>query len=107
MLAALGTHRQQVEQREAALYEAANQLERVTAPNSWLDDEQLQSISLSEYAVERLPQPKLKVAVTPAADGGRRVQVTVAWKTRHGAATSVQLAAWQYPRPAPRGPEQP
>ena len=87
-------------QRQAALNEAANVLERLSIrPWNELTDKALGELSLSAAARQSLPQAKLEVHLTqPSGQAGlKRISVQIRWPDRDGQPERiVRLSAWRY-----------
>ena len=83
--------------RNIAITEASNQLERLTL----LDGERLQeataALQPSAAASENLPELALTAQVF-AAQGAERVVVTVTWETRLRMRESLSMVGWSVPR---------
>jgi len=100
MLAATAARRRAVEDRQTALVEAANAMERLAAvPWEEVTDEDLAEMQLSEPAQKVLRRGTLAVDVRKA--GGepeaKRIAVTVAWQDGSGnPQRPVTLVAWRY-----------
>ena len=113
--AVTATQRRALDQRQAALGEAANVMERVTArPWSDLTAEELSKISLSPETKLALPDGELKIDLadeearpsppTPLPKGegkleAKRITVTIRWQDNEGQWTQpARLVAWRYRR---------
>jgi hypothetical protein len=114
------TQRMALDQRQTALHEAANIMERLsTKPWDDLTPEKLSEISLSPELKSALPEGELKInlveqpsrllseteqssplpnnaGVTPASQC-KRITITIRWQDRSGQWTQpVRLVAWRY-----------
>jgi hypothetical protein len=113
--AVTATQRRALDHRQAALGEAANIMERITAqPWSDLTAEGLTKISLSTETKLALPDGELKIDLadedarpsppTPLPKGegkleAKRITVTIRWQDDQGQwSQPVRLAAWRYRR---------
>lgn len=100
MLAAMAGHRRALEERQTAIVEASNVIERLSAaPWDALVQEEVAAIDLSDWAKGALPEGRLDVEVTPSGDSpeARRIVVAVHWRDASGnAARPVRLVAWRY-----------
>jgi hypothetical protein len=105
MLDALAQQRRSAEQRELALLEAANLLERLTLREwSSLTAERLGAERLSPAAAGRLPAGRLKLDVQDLPLGEseplcRRLEVEIRWRGPAGEPRPVRLVAWVYRTP--------
>lgn len=91
--------------RLTATGEAGNLMEQLMA-RSWeqLTPEAVAAIQLSADCQTILPDPRLKIEITPSDDisGGRAKQlaIEIAWRDASGSdAAPIHLVAWKYPRP--------
>ncbi len=102
-VAAAGGQQREARWREAALREAANVMERLTAqPWEKLSQELASSASLSEEVRGSLPDGALTVQVTEAAGEppSKEIAVTVRWRPRpETPEAQVRLVAWKFRRP--------
>jgi hypothetical protein len=100
--AVTATQRRALDRRQAALGEAANVMERVTArPWSDLTAEGLSKISLSPETKLALPDGELKIdlADEEAKPEAKRITVTIRWQDDQGQWTQpARLTAWRYRR---------
>ena len=106
LLAVVAAQQREGERRLAALHEAANQMERLTAiPWGELTAEAAADLRLSEEATAALPGGSLEARVTDVDAGdeedaslaGRRVDVEVSWRNPAGRDVDpVRLVAWRY-----------
>jgi hypothetical protein len=92
--------RQALDQRQTALQEAANIMEKLSAL-SWSDltAEAAAKISLTAETKAILPEGELKIDVTDEAGKpvGKHIIVTIRWRDNSGEWTDpVRLAAWRY-----------
>jgi prepilin-type N-terminal cleavage/methylation domain-containing protein len=89
-----------VGQRQAAMNEAANVLERLSIrPWDELTDKNLSELPLSAAARQSVPEARLEVRVVqPAGQPGvKRISVLVRWPDRDGRPErTVRLTAWRY-----------
>jgi hypothetical protein len=87
-------------QRQAAMNEAANVLERLSIrPWNELTDKGLGELPLSAAARQSVAEGRLEVHVTqPAGDSGaKRISVQIRWPDRDGRPErTVRLTAWRY-----------
>jgi type II secretory pathway pseudopilin PulG len=90
-------------QRQAAMNEAANVLERLSIrPWNELTDKGLAEFPLSTAARQSLPEGRLEVHVVQPADqaGAKRISVQIRWPDRDGRPEkAVRLTAWRYVSP--------
>lgn len=97
-------------QRQVALEEASNALERIAALEfGELTVARAESLLPAEAIARRLPGGRVAVVVDPSADawGAKRVAVTVAWRSfSEEPEKTVHLVAWKYPLPKRRGGEE-
>lgn len=98
----LGAHAAQqrtAQQRQTAMREAANAMERAAAvPFRELTPQRLAEIQLSPEASTALPDGELTVELAPVPDdsAARRVTVSIRWQDRNGEwVKPVQLTAWR------------
>jgi hypothetical protein len=100
--AVTATQRRALDHRQAALVEAANIMERITArPWSDLTAEGLAKISISPETKLALPDGELKIdlADEDAKPEAKRITVTIRWQDDQGQwSQTVRLAAWRYRR---------
>ncbi len=98
--AVTAAERRVLDQRQAALGEAANVMERISAmPWSDLTAEGLAKTSLSPEAKIALPDGELKIDIADedAKPEARRITVTIRWQDDEGQwVQPVRLAAWRY-----------
>jgi len=101
MLTASAGGRRALGQRQTALREATNVMERLAArPFGDLTPRQVAGLKLSEAALKQLPGGTLEIDVLrPDGDPeAKRVTVRVKWPDASGEpAASVQLVGWRYP----------
>jgi len=100
--AVTAAQRRALDHRQAALGEAANVMERVTA-RQWSDltAEGLAKISLSPETKQALPDGELKIdlADEDAKPEAKRITVTIRWQDDQGQwSQPVRLVAWRYRR---------
>lgn len=100
--AVTATHRRALDHRQAALVEAANIMERVTArPWNDLTAEGLAKISLTPETKLALPDGELKIELAgdDAKPEAKRITVIIRWQDDEGQwSQPVRLAAWRYRR---------
>jgi Tfp pilus assembly protein PilV len=99
-LRALADHRRAVRQREAAVQETANVMERLCAQR-WHDltAETGKQVQLSPQASRVLPGGVLKVEITPSNEKPecKRISVVVSWQDVPGRPNRpARLVAWRY-----------
>jgi len=98
--AVTATQRRALEQRQTALCEAANIMERLTAePFSELTSEESTKISLLSEMQAALPEGELKIdlADEDAKPAAKRITITIRWRDRDGQwIEPVRLVAWRY-----------
>ena len=87
-------------QRQAAMNEAANVLERLSIrPWNELTDKSPGELPLSAAARQSIPEGRLEVHVAQPADqaGAKRISVIIRWPDRNGRPEqTVRLTAWRY-----------
>jgi hypothetical protein len=98
--AASATQRRALDQRQAALCQAGNVMERIAAIK-WedLSLERLSKISLSPEIKSALPDGELKIDLgdEDAKPAAKRISVTIRWQDNEGRWTRpVRLVAWRY-----------
>lgn len=103
MVGATAARRRAVEDRQTAMLEAGNVMERLAArPWDELTPEAVAEIELSSEARESLLEGRLEVDVTrggPDEPDAKRVAVLVRWNDRSGKPQRpVRLVAWRYRR---------
>jgi Tfp pilus assembly protein PilV len=92
--------RRSAEQRQRALQEVANVMERITAdPFDEVTPERARAMSISPSATSSLPGAELAVEVTPSQPGAgrsaRRIAVRLRWRNRAGEwEAPVRLTTW-------------
>jgi hypothetical protein len=90
-------------QRQAAMNEAANVLERISIrPWKELNDKSLGQLPLSAAARQSLPQGRLEIHVAQPADqaGVKRISVILRWPDRDGRPEqAARLTAWRHVPP--------
>ena len=100
MMNAVARQRRSTAQREVALAEAGNQMERLTLrPWDELTAEALAEVKLSELATEQLPGGELKLAVSTTAGepAGKRLQLEIRYRMENGQFIApVRLVSWIY-----------
>jgi Tfp pilus assembly protein PilE len=94
------TQRKALDQRQTALLEAANIMERLSVrPWDELTSEKLAEISLSPDLKSALPEGELKIDLVDenTKPTAKRITVTIRWQDRSGQWTQpVRLVAWRY-----------
>ena len=100
LLSATSAQRRALDQRQAAVIELSNEMERLTAL-PWAEMTRLKPADerISPWARAILPEAKLKVELaTPAGDpAARRITTSLRWQDRNGEFLSpVTLTAWRY-----------
>ena len=107
LVRATGVTRRATAQRQTALEEAANALERIGALGyAELTLTQAQNLLQAERIAERLPGGRAEVTVDSSADAkeAKRVAVTIAWRTfPQEPERTVHLVTWKYPLPVRGG----
>jgi Tfp pilus assembly protein PilE len=92
--------RQALEQRQTALFEASNMMERFAAKKySDLTSETISKTTLSSQAESVLPNGEIKIELADidAKPAAKRIAITIRWKDRNGLWTQpVRLVAWRY-----------
>jgi hypothetical protein len=100
LLAATAAQRRAAEQRQLALFELENAMERVAArPWAELTPETVVAPPLSPSLRDRLPAAELKVEVTPASPepNAKRIAVSLRWQDRAGQFTEpVRIVTWRW-----------
>lgn len=95
------------QQRQSALEEASNTLERIAALEyGELTAPRTTSLVAVARVASRLPGGRAEVAVEQAGEdlGGKRVAVSVFWRNvPEEPEKMVRLVAWKYPLPSRRG----
>ncbi|MBI3862957.1 MAG: hypothetical protein HY290_13785 [Planctomycetia bacterium] len=94
--------RKVTEQRQAAVLEVDNLMERLTAID-WdeLTPERAAEFELSPAIGELFPEPRLGIAVAVDPDDGaaKQVRISLSWQEASGvSAAPVRLSAWVYRR---------
>jgi hypothetical protein len=102
LLAATAAQRRAIDQRQLAIFEVSNVLERIAA-RAWSDltPEALAAEKPSAEAVEVLPEAELKVEVTtPSAEpNAKRIAVSLRWQDRNSQfLPPVKISTWRYKR---------
>ena|SRR5258708_59489 len=90
--------RQFNQERQAALLEVGNQMERLTLLD-WneLTPQRAAQVELSQPAAKQLSDPQLIVTIDTEDDTAKRVLIQLSWQVTPGrAAPPVRLAAWVY-----------
>jgi hypothetical protein len=99
-LRAAAAQRRAAQQRQTAIQEAANVMERLSArPWEELSPQGVAGLELSQPARDLLPAVKLAVEVTSPPDqpGAKRIAVSVYWEDDAGEPVRpVCLIAWRY-----------
>lgn len=100
---AVAAQRRSLAERQTALREATNLMERLAArPWKELTPEKLDELKLSPVAAAVLGEAELKIETTQTADApaGKRITLRLSWPDTSGAATNaVQLTCWRYEPP--------
>jgi hypothetical protein len=100
----VGFEQRAAEQRQLAIVEAANLMDRITSePWEALTADRAAAVTLSEPARQQLPQARLKVTIDarPDSPDEKRVTIELAWKDRAGVTMSpVRVTAWVHRRRA-------
>jgi Tfp pilus assembly protein PilV len=100
LLLAAGAMRRAVEERQTALEEAANVMERLSArPFDELSPEAVRGAQLSAPARARLPAGAVEIQLADAPDGpaAKRITVIVRWQASGGRSElTARLVAWRY-----------
>jgi len=100
LLGVTASRRHSLEDRQTAVLEAANAMERLAAqPWEDLTGEMAAAMRLSDEARQSLAEGRLDVDVADAAGepAARRITVTVGWIDRSGKPQQpVRLVAWRY-----------
>jgi len=87
-------------QRLTATREVANLMEQLMA-RSWdnLTPAAAAEVELSAACQTALPAAQLEIAVQPADDGAKQLNIAIAWQNAAGQPEApVHLVAWKYPR---------
>ena len=98
LLVLVGQECRTTEQRQAAMMEVENLMDRLTA-QSWdeLTDESVERVELSDHLRQRLKDPSLVIKVQAVDDNAKRIRIEMTWKHRSGQFHSpVRLSAWTY-----------
>lgn len=92
--------RRSADRRAAALVEAGNQLDELSAlPWNDITPDRLKTAQLSPEAIALLPEAKLEVTLTRPDDDATAKQITVSidWQGNHGEREApVRLTTWVY-----------
>ena len=108
LLGLLASGRKALRQRQTAVREAGNLMQRASAlPWDKLNLQTLDQLSLSENAHDELPHARLDVSVeeTPSTTAdqpsaepkGKRISISIRWMDNKGRpAAPVKLVAWRY-----------
>jgi hypothetical protein len=97
--AATAAQRCEQQQRQVAVQEVANVMERIAArPWKSLTTQGLNEIGLCEEAQARLPAAKLEIEVAAMADEpvAKRIAVSLRWENSGHWVRPVRLVAWRY-----------
>ena len=101
ILSAMKIQRRGTSERQAALIEAENILERLAARN-WdeLTQQSVTQLELSDWVKSRLPQPQLVTTIRPVPDGppAKEIRVHIEWQSFQNQSVDVDLSAWVYSR---------
>jgi Tfp pilus assembly protein PilE len=100
--AVTAAQRRALDQRQAALIEAGNVMERIDTVG-WgdLSTERLSKMSLSPETKLALPEGEIKIDLgnEDAKPAAKRITVTIRWQDNEGRWTQpVRLVAWRYQR---------
>ncbi len=104
-LHATAIYRRATRQREVAIQEVANLMERLAAvPWQELTPEKVRQVELSEPARHELPGAKLTIEVGPSPDdpsadksSAKRIAVALAWEDQsRRLGRPIRLSAWRY-----------
>ena len=93
------TERRAAVERQEAIEEVANIMERITGlPQKEITPESIQRFEVSDEIRDQLSDAKLTLTVEPKADtGGKRIGIELRWKNRTGQMVApVRLAAWVF-----------
>jgi hypothetical protein len=100
LLAATAAQRRAAAQRQLAILEAGNVMERLAArPWAELTPQAVAAVQLAPSVRDRLPGAELKVEVsTPSAEpGAKRIVVSLHWQDRAGQSVSpVKITTWRW-----------
>ncbi len=103
MFAALSVQQRATLNRQAALHEAANQLERLTVvPWDELSERAVADAQLSAEAQAALPGGELEITLAESSDlpEAKQISVAVRWQDATGMpAARVELVAWTFRPP--------
>ncbi len=86
------------EQRTVAVREASNLMEDFVS-RAWdeITNEKLAQTEVSEVCRRCLPDPQLRVEVTPEADDSRRISIQINWRAASGrTGEPVRLVGWRF-----------
>lgn len=100
MFSAAATQRRATQQRQTAIREAANLMERLSS-TAWdeLVPEAVGDVQLSEQARQALPGGEVEIQLSSPADqpDAKRIVVWLRWQDRTGQPIRpVRLVAWRY-----------
>jgi hypothetical protein len=102
LLAAAAAQRQAVDQRQLAIFEASNVLERIAGrPWSDLTPQALAAEKPSAEVLKEMPEAELNVEMaTPSTEpNAKRITVSLRWQDRNGQfLPPVKLTTWKYKR---------
>ena len=102
LLRATANARRSHQQREQAVREAANLMERLTALEfDQLNERRAAEFDLSPATLDRLDDATLDIEIEPAAaadaPGGKRITLEIAWRDRAGVRVApLRLTAWRW-----------
>jgi Tfp pilus assembly protein PilV len=100
LMARMSASQRSVSERQLALEEVSNLLERISARGwSGVTDQWLSTLSVSEACSRHLRDQRLDVELVESADGpaAKRVAVELVWKNRTDAPpAAVRLTTWIY-----------
>jgi hypothetical protein len=102
LLGAMAAQRRAADQRQLALFEVSNVIERAAA-RAWNDltPEALAAEKLSPAAIEELPEAELKVemSIPQSEPNAKRITVSLRWQDRKGNfLPPLKLTTWKYRR---------
>ena len=108
VLSYAGLQRRAAEQRQRAIQEASNAMERLTAlPFDDVTTERARALTISPTALQRLPDAELAANVDESQPGpgrsAKRIAIRLRWRDRAGEwEAPVRLTTWiERRRPAP------
>jgi hypothetical protein len=98
LLALVAQQRRLGEQRAVAVREASNLMEDFVS-RAWdeITGEKLAQTKVSEVCRRCLPDPQLRVEVSPEPDDSRRISIQINWRTAAGRpGEPVRLVGWKF-----------